>query len=191
MSSLSDEIKKEQALENKAEPTTENTLPVIVEKESSQQLVPIQLSEEHQRFYDKLRSKIERFIHEKGVSDNVAKYVLLAPDLFVLLARLIVDKRVPVQSKTIAGIAIAYFIAPIDFIPEALTGPLGLTDDVVLAVYALRKILVDVDHAIVKEHWNGTEDLLDVITRVVKSADELIGRKVLRKIEEILLGKRR
>lgn len=185
MSNLSDEIKKENEVES------EKNVPVIIENHPPQQLVPIQLSEEHQRFYDKLRSKIERFIHEKGVSDNIAKYVLLAPDLFVLLARLIVDKRVPVQSKTIAGVAIAYFIAPIDFIPEALTGPLGLTDDVVLAVYALRKILVDVDHDIVKEHWNGTEDLLDVITRVVKSADELIGRKVLKKIEEILLGKRK
>lgn len=160
-------------------------------QEEPKQLVPIQLSEAHQRFYDKLRDKIERYIREKGISDHIAQYVLLAPDLFVLLARLIADKRVSASSKTIAGVAIAYFIAPVDFIPEVLTGPLGLIDDVVLAVYALRKILVDVDQSIVREHWNGKEDLLEVITRVVKSADDLIGKKVLKRIEEIVFGKKK
>ncbi|MCK9907077.1 DUF1232 domain-containing protein, partial [Frankia sp. Cpl3] len=90
-----------------------------------------------------------------------AQYILLAPDLFVVLARLIVDKRVEMSAKALAGVAIAYFITPLDLIPEALTGPLGFLDDVVLAVYALRRILVDVDPKIVKEHWNGKDDLLD------------------------------
>lgn len=164
-------------------PATQDNTPV--------QLIPIELPEEHQRFYDKLRQKIEAYIREKGIKDNIAQYILLAPDLFVLLARLLVDKRVPVSAKTIAGIAIAYFITPIDFIPEALTGALGLTDDVVLAVYALRKILVDVDETIVREHWNGKDDLLEVITRVVKSADELIGQRVRTKLQDILFGKKR
>lgn len=165
-------------------------LPAI-QKSEPVELVPIVLPTEHQRFYDKLRAKIEAYIRDKGIKDNIAQYILLAPDLFVLLARLLVDKRVPVQAKTVAGIAIAYFIAPIDFIPEALTGPLGLSDDVVLAVYALRKILVDVDESIVRQHWNGPGDLLEVITRVIKSADELIGKKVLNKIQNVLFGKKR
>ena len=165
-------------------------LPAIRESQPVE-LVPIELPDEHRRFYDKLRDKIEAYIRDRGIRDNIAQYILLAPDLFVLLARLLVDKRVPVQAKTIAGIAIAYFIAPIDFIPEALTGPLGLTDDVVLAVYALRKILVDVDEVIVRQHWNGQEDLLDVITRVIKSADDLIGKRVLSKIQGVLFGKKR
>jgi uncharacterized membrane protein YkvA (DUF1232 family) len=158
-------------------------------KEPSE-LVPVRLPEKHQRFYDKLREKIEAFIREKGGSDKVASYVLLAPDLFVTLARLMLDKRVSVQSKAVAGIAVAYFITPLDFIPEVLTGGFGLLDDVVLAVYALRKILVDVDEAIVREHWNGREDLLQVITMVIKSADELVGKKLVRKLEETLFHKK-
>lgn len=114
----------------------DNNLPVIREPE---QLVPLELPEVHQRFYDKLRAKIEAFIKDKGVNDTAANYILLAPDLFVLLARLLLDKRVGVQSKAIAGVAVAYFITPIDFIPEALVGGVGLLDDVVLAVYALRR----------------------------------------------------
>jgi uncharacterized membrane protein YkvA (DUF1232 family) len=162
-------------------------LPAVQE---ARELVPIKLPEKHQRFYDKLRQKIESFIREKGANETVAKFVLLAPDLFVLLARLMLDKRVSVQSKAIAGAAVAYFITPLDFIPEVLIGGFGLLDDVVLAVYALRKILVDVDDTIIREHWNGEEDLLQVITRVVKSADDLIGRKLVRKIEETLFRKK-
>jgi len=162
-------------------------LPVVQEPA---QLVPVNLPEKHQRFYDKLREKIETFIREKGGNDKVATYILLAPDLFVLLVRLMLDKRISVQSKAVAGAAVAYFIAPLDFIPEVLTGGFGLLDDVVLAVYALRKILVDVDEAIVREHWNGEEDVLQVITRVVKAADELIGQKLIRKIEQTVFRKK-
>ncbi len=154
------------------------------------ELVPIRIPEEHQRFYDKLRAKIEAFIRERGVNDAVSSYVLLAPDLFVLLARLLVDKRVPTSSKTIVGLAVAYFLSPIDFIPELIVGPLGLIDDVVLAVYALNKILIDVDPIILQEHWNGEENLLEVITKVIKSANELIEKKVLNRIKKILSEKK-
>ncbi|MFP3391881.1 YkvA family protein [Brevibacillus sp. SIMBA_040] len=154
------------------------------------ELIPVELPEPHQRFYDKLRAKIESFIKDKGVNETVANYILLAPDLFVLLARLIMDKRVGGTSKAIAGAAVAYFIAPIDFIPEALVGGLGLLDDVVLSVYALRRILVDVDEVIVREHWNGEDDLLAVITRVIKAADDLVGKKIVKKLEEIVFRKK-
>ncbi|BAH45050.1 MULTISPECIES: YkvA family protein [Bacillales] len=165
----------------------ENLLPVV---RKPTELVPVVLPEKHQRFYDKLREKIETFIRDKGINDSVANFILLAPDLFVLLARLMLDKRVGVQSKALAGVAVAYFITPIDFIPEALVGGFGLVDDVILAVYALRKILVDIDESIVREHWNGEEDLLAVITKVVRSADDLVGKKIVKKLEETLFRKK-
>lgn len=160
----------------------------LVKRETTE-LVPIKLPPEHQRFYDKLRAKIEQFIKEKGVNDQISQLILLAPDLFVLLARLMVDKRVPFDTKAIAGIAITYFISPVDLIPELVVGPLGMVDDVVLAVYALRKILLDVDQFIVLEHWNGNQNLLDVISRVVKTADELVGQNIVNKLKELVFAK--
>ncbi|GED59138.1 DUF1232 domain-containing protein [Brevibacillus formosus] len=165
----------------------ENLLPVV---HKPTELVPVVLPEKHQRFYDKLREKIETFIKDKGINDSVANFILLAPDLFVLLARLMLDKRVGVQSKALAGVAVAYFITPVDFIPEVLVGGFGLLDDVILAVYALRKILVDIDESIVREHWNGEEDLLAVITKVIRSADDLVGKKIVKKLEETLFRKK-
>ncbi|MGO0062225.1 YkvA family protein [Brevibacillus fluminis] len=160
----------------------------LVKRETTE-LVPVKLPEEHQRFYDKLRAKMERFIKEKGVNDQISQVILLAPDLFVLLARLMVDKRVPLEAKAIVGLAVTYFISPIDLIPELVAGPLGMVDDVVLAVYALRKILLDVDQSIVLEHWNGKQNLLDVISSVVKTADELVGQNMVTKLKELLFSK--
>jgi uncharacterized membrane protein YkvA (DUF1232 family) len=173
--------------ENRREEASLPNLPAVQKKD----LILVELPEEHRRFYDKLRDRIEAFIREKGGSDRIAQYVLLAPDLFVVLARLMLDKRVSIQSKAIAGAAVAYFITPLDLIPEVVTGAFGLLDDVVLAVYALRRILVDVDEQIVREHWSGDEDLLAVITRVIKAADELLGKKILKKLEETLFRKQK
>ncbi|WP_139491274.1 YkvA family protein [Brevibacillus dissolubilis] len=152
-------------------------------------MMVVELPEEHQRFYDKLRGRIEKFVRDKGLNDNLTSILLLAPDLFVLLARLVLDKRVSMQAKTIAGLAIAYYIAPIDLIPEAITGPIGMLDDIVVAVYALRKILVDTDEHIVLHHWNGQDNLLEVITNIIKKADDLVGHNILKRIEEKIFGK--
>lgn len=60
--------------------------------------------------------------------------------------------RVPPRGLVAMGAAALYLISPIDLLPEAILGPLGLVDDagvvaaVVLFVYKLvqaRKILVD------------------------------------------------
>ncbi|NGQ95367.1 DUF1232 domain-containing protein [Brevibacillus sp. SYP-B805] len=174
--------------ENRTQEAPLTNVPAV---QQQKELILLELPEEHRRFYDRLREKIQAFIREKGVSDKIASYVLLAPDLFVVLARLMLDKRVPMQAKAIAGAAVAYFITPLDFIPEVVTGAFGLLDDVVLAVYALRRILVDVDERIVREHWSGDEDLLGAITRVVKAADDLLGKKILKKLEAVLFHRQK
>lgn len=170
----------------KEEEQKQDNLPVV---RPVTEVIAIELPEKHQRFYDKLRAKIEAFIREKGVNEKTAGYILLAPDLFVLLARLMLDKRVGVQSKAVAGLAVAYFISPVDFLPEAFIGGMGLLDDVILSVYALRRILADVDESIVREHWNGEQDVLGVITKVITEADNLVGQKIVAKLKDILRRK--
>ncbi|MDN9010984.1 YkvA family protein [Brevibacillus laterosporus] len=149
----------------------------------------ILIPKNHQRFYDKLREKVEKFIRSKGMPEGVTPYILMAPDLFVLLARLLVDKRVATGAKAIAAVAVAYFISPVDLIPEALTGPVGYLDDIVLAVYALHKILSSTEQVIVQEHWNGKDNLLQVIRDVISKADELVGTHILKRIDALLFHK--
>lgn len=148
----------------------------------------IVLVKEHQRFYDRLRRKIEEFIKQKtgGRFEGAEKYILLAPDFFVLFARLMQDPLVPKKSKAIAGIVVAYFISPVDIIPEAVFGPLGFLDDIVLAVYALNRIINEVDQSIVLKHWNGEADLLKTVQDILRKADELVGNRVLSAIKRRL-----
>ncbi|WCN36966.1 YkvA family protein [Aneurinibacillus uraniidurans] len=147
------------------------------------------LEQEESRFYDRLRSKIEGYMREKmgtGTSDKLTPYLLLAPDLFVLLARLAKDDRVPLRSKSIALLAAVYFMSPLDIIPEVLLGPVGFADDIVLAVMALNKILVEVDEKIIEEHWNGDKSIIGVIRDVLAKADSLVGTKRLQMLKTIL-----
>ena len=147
----------------------------------------IVLEREHQRFYDKLRKKIEDFIKKQTGDklDNATQYILLAPDLFVLFARLIQDKRVPTKSKAIAGMVVAYFISPVDLVPEILTGPIGYMDDIILAAYAISRILNDVDKSVVLKHWNGEADLLHTVQELLKKAEDLLDTRVFGAIKKM------
>lgn len=156
------------------------------QSETSRQLIV--LEKEHQRFYDKLRKKVEEFFKKQtgGKADSAAKYILLAPDLFVLFARLLQDKRVPTKSKALAGIVVAYFLSPLDIMPEIVIGPIGFLDDIILAAYALSRIMNDVDQRVMLEHWNGEADLLETVQDLLKKAEELVDTKVLGTIKNLL-----
>src|SRR5690606_16152038 len=79
-------------------------------------------------WYEKWRKRIYKWV-SRATDDTIAGIVLLVPDLFVLLVRLIQDARVPFWVKAQLVLAAAYVLSPIDFIPEAIAGVVGLTDD--------------------------------------------------------------
>jgi uncharacterized membrane protein YkvA (DUF1232 family) len=140
-----------------------------------------------QRFYDRVRTSIQQYLHNKGsAAEKSAEFLLLAPDVFILLWRLTTDGRVTGKNKMLLGSGIAYFILPFDFIPEAVVGPIGYLDDLVFAVYILNRVLRDTDVAIVREHWPGNQDVLDVIQRVLNAADSLIGSNLLKRLKKIV-----
>ncbi len=100
---------------------------------------------------------------------------MLAPDLFHLLCRLMVEKDVPVAEKVKLGMVIAYFISPLDLMPEAIFGPAGYLDDVALTVWVLHRLLNVVDPEVIRRNWAGDGDVLEVIKQVMKVADEMMG----------------
>src|SRR5258706_3467 len=139
------------------------------------------------RFYDRIRSTIQRYVDGKGkVLGKTAEFLLLVPDVFILLWRLTTDSRVNGKDKILLGSAVAYYIMPFDLIPEAIVGPAGYLDDLVFGVYVLNKVLGSVDASVVREHWSGSEDVLDAIKRVLNSAESLVGKDLLGKIKKML-----
>ncbi len=139
------------------------------------------------RFYDRIRGTIQRYVDGKGkVLGKTAEFLLLVPDVFILLWRLTTDSRVNGKDKLLLGSAVVYYIMPFDLIPEAIVGPIGYLDDLVFGVFVLNKVMGSVDASVVREHWSGGEDVLGMIQRVLKAADSLIGKDMVAKIKRMM-----
>ena len=138
------------------------------------------------RFYDRIRTSIHEFTEGKGVVGKTTEYLMLVPDMFMLLWRLTTDSRVAGKDKVLLGSAVAYFILPFDLIPEAIVGPLGYMDDLVFAVYVLNKVLTSTDAAILRQHWSGSGDVLETIQRILNAADTLVETNVTARLKKML-----
>jgi len=142
------------------------------------------MDEQKKDFYQKLRADIKKWLDEKKTTDNRwAEYILLAPDLFHLLTKLTLDPDVPASKKVkLAGI-IAYFISPLDFLPEILLGPIGYLDDIALTAYVLNDILNEVDPKIIQRNWAGDRDILPLIKTIIANANNMVGSGIWKKIK--------
>jgi len=140
-------------------------------------------------FYQQVRIKIRTWLESKeGKQHKWAEYLMFAPDLFHLLCKLSLDPEVPSKEKAKLAGAIAYFILPVDLIPEALTGPIGYADDIALAAYVLHNIVNNTNEDIVRKHWAGDGDVLKIIQKILKVADEMVGSGLWRKVKRIVGG---
>jgi uncharacterized membrane protein YkvA (DUF1232 family) len=131
---------------------------------------------------------VYRTIRDKvaGYTGAYADYVLLVPDLLLLVTRLMLDRRIETKHKLYLGAAVAYVISPIDLLSERRFGPLGYLDDLVVIVASLNMLVNEVDRTIILEHWSGKEDLLATIQKVLAQADQLVGKSRLEKILEAI-----
>ncbi len=141
--------------------------------------------EKEMDFYRKLRVKIEDWINsETGQKHKYADYILLVPDFFYLLVKLAMDKEVSLDDKAKLALAIAYFISPIDLMPEAILGPIGYLDDLAVAAWVLNGIINHTSADVVQKHWAGDGDVLQLIKGVLAKADEMIGSGLWGKIKK-------
>jgi uncharacterized membrane protein YkvA (DUF1232 family) len=128
-------------------------------------------------FYRRLRRRLTEWMRTGGRRHRWAEWVLAGPDLFHLLCRLTLDRAVPAAEKAKLAIAIAYFVSPFDLLPEALTGPAGYVDDVALAAYVLHSVLQATDATVLRRHWAGERDVLEVIRRILGVAQRMVGKR--------------
>ena len=141
------------------------------------------MNSEEKDFYKKMRSKINIWIENNtGENKQWNEYILLAPDLFHLLTKLSIDKEVPESKKIKLLAAIAYFISPIDLLPEAIVGPIGFLDDIALSAYVLNDIINNVDPKIVARNWAGDKDILALVKTILANANNFLGGRIWNKI---------
>src|ERR1700742_4137637 len=146
------------------------------------------IEQRHEDFYHNLRGRIVGWLNERGQNHKYAHILLLAPDLFHLLGRLVLDPRVPGAEKAKLGIALAYFMSPFDLLPEFLLGPIGLLDDVAIAAFALNSVINHGQGEIAREHWAGDGDVLNVIQNIIGIADNMLGSGLPKRLRGLLDG---
>jgi uncharacterized membrane protein YkvA (DUF1232 family) len=128
-------------------------------------------------FYQKLRERVRAWVEgREGKTHKWADYILLAPDLFHLLCKLMTDDDVSPGDKAKVAAAIAYFVSPFELVPEAVVGPIGYIDDVALAAYVLNGIINNTGPDVVRRHWAGEDDVLDVIQLVLRQTTSILGK---------------
>lgn len=139
-----------------------------------------------QRFYDRIRASIRAYLARKAHLDKSADYLLLVPDVFMLLWRLINDARVNAKNKVLLGSGLAYYFFPLDIMPEGFFGPIGYLDDLVFGVYLLNKMLADTDIAVLRQHWSGSQDVLATMQKVLNAADTLVGTDLIARLKKLV-----
>ncbi len=138
-------------------------------------------------WYQNWRDRIHKWVKNNS-DDLIADIVLFVPDMFMLTAKLITDKRVPFLVKAQLILSATYVMSPFDFIPEGLTNVIGLVDDasvLALTLFWLRNV-INIDPQILKDNWVGENDLNDVIRdvhqRVNDNANKLFSGEIWAKI---------
>lgn len=127
-------------------------------------------------FYQGLRRRIrDRARTREGHSRPWVELLFLPPDLFHLLCRLAADPEVPRGAKVRVAVVLAYFISPVDLLPEAFLGPIGYLDDVALTAYVLHGLVDGIPPEVLSRHWAGDSDALAVIRRVLGVLDGMLG----------------
>ena len=142
-------------------------------------------------FYDRLRERILHSVERRGgkMSENALKALLLVPDVFILLVRLMLDKSVPGSTRAMIGGALAYFILPADLLPEMILGGAGFLDDLVLATAVLSQAFGGELEPYARRHWSGPEDLRVVLRDISQTAQSLLGQNLYDKLRR-LMGRR-
>jgi uncharacterized membrane protein YkvA (DUF1232 family) len=134
-------------------------------------------------FYQAMRRSIREWAAEKGKGHEYLEYVLVAPDMLHLMSKLTLDTRVPLKQKIKLGFAIAYFVSPLDLLPEAVLGPIGYLDDIAVAAWVLDDLIKSAGRELVLEHWAGEADIIDTVARITAAANDILGSGLVRRLK--------
>ena len=105
--------------------------------------------------------------------------LLVIPNLLLLSGRLMVDPRVPAKERLLVAGAIVYALMPLDFIPDMLPF-VGQVDDAYLIALTLLRLMSVTEPNVVREHWRGGGDVVELIGSTALLAGRLLPRKIRR-----------
>ena len=139
------------------------------------------------KFYEDLRRKAKDWTGQKTgkLGGKLSEYLFLLPDFFILLSRLMIDKRVPAKRKLMVGGIVAYMMMPFDIIPDFIP-IIGHVDDLVLVVMGLNMVLNDTDPKVLADNWSGEGEVLQQIQKISAAAEGFLDKNIMSKIKKWL-----
>ena len=109
----------------------------------------------------------------------VKEGLLLLPNLAKLLFRLSRDKRVPAKRRLAMPVAGAYVVLPVDIVPDAIP-VLGTIDDLLVLSFAIDCLFRVSPPEVIEEHWDGSEEGLELVRGMAAWGVELIPERLRR-----------
>lgn len=113
------------------------------------------------------------------VRSRAKNLLLIIPNLLMLCVRLLTDSRVPAAERAMVAGAIVYAIVPFDLIPDMLPF-VGQIDDVYLIALTLLRLMERTDPKIVREHWAGGGDVVELIGAAAEMAAKFLPQRIRR-----------
>ena len=105
--------------------------------------------------------------------------LLFIPNMVLLCARLLTDSRVPATERALLAGAIVYAVIPFDLIPDMIPF-IGQVDDAYLIALTLLRLLERTDPKVVREHWSGGGDVVELINAAALLAGKFLPTRIRR-----------
>ena len=118
------------------------------------------------------------------LKSRMKNLLMFLPNMVILCCKLMVDKRVPRTERALLAGAVIYAIIPFDFIPDMIPF-VGQVDDLFLISLTLLRLIDRTDDTVVREHWCGGGDVVQLAESVATIAPLLMPRRIAR----VLLAK--
>jgi uncharacterized membrane protein YkvA (DUF1232 family) len=116
---------------------------------------------------------------ELNLRSRMTNLLMVIPNLLLLSGRLMVDQRVPAKERLLVAGAIVYAFVPFDMIPDMLPF-VGQVDDAYLIALTLLRLMSVTDPRVVREHWRGGGDVVELIGATALIAARLLPKKIRR-----------
>ena len=116
---------------------------------------------------------------ESNLRSRMTNLLLVIPNMLLLSARLMVDPRVPAKERLLVAGAIVYAFMPLDLIPDMLPF-VGQVDDAYLIALTLLRLMTVTEPHVVREHWRGGGDVVELIGATAMLAGRLLPRRIRR-----------
>src|SRR5205809_4569640 len=118
------------------------------------------------------------------VKSRMKNLLMFLPNLVMLCLKLMVDKRVPRTERALFAAAVIYAVVPFDFIPDMIPF-VGQVDDLFLIALTVLRLIDHTDDMVVREHWRGGGDIVQLAESAATIAPLLMPQRVSR----VLLSK--